>query len=631
MKLIAATVLALLANESVEGVSLRRQQSSTGVARRHLSWLFTRQDLKKHRRGKKAGGSLLQAQTQIVHKTAYWGSMSIGTPPQEFKVIFDTGSGNLIVPSSECNGAGCKPHHKYQKSSSNTAMAVTNENGESSSEITFGTGQISGDFFKDQMCIGENMCFEGNFIAATQESTEPFQEIPFDGIMGLGFKDLSMGAGFNIVDDLQAKGNLPGGQFSFYLTDGGDSEVTFGGYRPEYLASDIVYAPVKVESWWQVGMDDICFNNVPQKLCNGDCEVAVDTGTSMLAGPSDLVDKLSSKVNVKDDCSNFNELPNLGFQMGDKVLNLKPDDYVDRDGSSCSFSLMALDVPPPKGPVFIFGDPFLRRFVTIFDRAKSRVGFAVAKNGDSANPNELIATVGSSSSENGASSEAASGAQNGAVDLHLDSGLMGGDGGSSDDSSSDEATTTTTTAAPVETFKPSDDTGAATNQAMSAALSGEASMSDDDTAPLATTTTTQPAAVDGSAIDVAAAIDGTPTQALDSSPAPSTTEAYQAAAADFGDAWFHAGEDASTTAAPAVDATTTPSTGGYGDVAADYFKQDQVATTTAAAAVDDAPTSAPAATTTLNAIDSMRKMLAGSLLQTHKAGNNLVSVKLHRY
>lgn len=267
----------------------------------------------------------------------------------------------------------------------------------------------------------------------------------------------------------------------------------------------------------------------------------------------------------------------------------------------------------------------------IFDRAKSRVGFAVAKNGDSANPNELIATVGSSSSENGASSEAASGAQNGAVDLHLDSGLMGGDGGSSDDSSSDEATTTTTTAAPVETFKPSDDTGAATNQAMSAALSGEASMSDDDTAPLATTTTTQPAAVDGSAIDVAAAIDGTPTQALDSSPAPSTTEAYQAAAADFGDAWFHAGEDASTTAAPAVDATTTPSTGGYGDVAADYFKQDQVATTTAAAAVDDAPTSAPAATTTLNAIDSMRKMLAGSLLQTHKAGNNLVSVKLHRY
>jgi len=626
--LIAATVLALLATDNVEGISLRRQQSSTGVARRHLSWMFTRQDLKSHHKGKEAA-SLLQ--TQIVHKTAYWGSMTIGTPPQEFKVIFDTGSGNLIVPSSECNGAGCKPHHKYTKSASNTAMAVTNENGESSSEITFGTGQISGDFFKDQMCIGESMCFEGNFISATQESTEPFQEIPFDGIMGLGFKDLSMGAGFNIVDDLQAKGNLPGGQFSFYLTDGGDSEVTFGGYRPEYLASDIVYAPVKVESWWQVGMDDICFNNIPQKLCNGDCEVAVDTGTSMLAGPSDLVDKLSSKVNVKDDCSNFNDLPNLGFQMGDKVLNLKPDDYVDKDGSSCSFSLMALDVPPPKGPVFIFGDPFLRRFVTIFDRAKSRVGFAVAKNGDNANPNELIATVGSSSSENGASSETVGGAQSGAVDLHLDSGLMGGDGASDDSSSSSDQTQSTTTQAPVEAFKPTDDdTNAAANQAMSAALSGEASMSDDDSTPPATTT--QPAAPDDSAVDAVAAVDNTPPQASDV--APTTTAAYQAAAAESGDAWFHVEEDASTTGAPAAasDVTTTPSTGGYGDIAADYFNQQQQdATTTAAPVVEDTP-AAPAVTTTPNAVESMRRMLAGSLLQKSKEGaSHLVSVKLHRY
>ena len=56
---------------------------------------------------------------------------------------------------------------------------------------------------------------------------------------------------------------------------------------------------------------------------------------------------------------------------------------------------MALDVPPPKGPVLIFGDSFLRRFVTIDDRAQSKVGFAVAKHQEKgvANPNELIATV----------------------------------------------------------------------------------------------------------------------------------------------------------------------------------------------------------------------------------------------
>lgn len=291
---------------------------------------------------------------------------------------------------------------------------------------------------------------------------------------------------------------------------------------------------------------------------------------------------------------------------------------------------MALDVPPPKGPVFIFGDPFLRRFVTIFDRAKSRVGFAVAKNGDNVNPNELIATVGGAT-ENDASSEAAGGAQSGAVDLHLDSGLMGGDGGSSDDSSSSADQTTTTTQAPVQPFKPNDDnTNAATNQAMSEALSGDAAAPDDDSAPPATTTTTQPAVADDSVFKFDTPVDNTPPQASDSL-ASTTTAAYQAAASESGDAWFHEGEDASTTGAPAVpDATTT--TGGYGDIAADYFNQPQQEATTTDAPVVEDTTAAPAVSTTANAVESMRRMLAGSLLQKSKAGtNHLVSVKLHRY
>merc|ERR1719265_2909976 len=134
---------------------------------------------------------------------------------------------------------------------------------------------------------------------------------------------------------------------------------------------------------------------------------------------------LSSKVGAKDDCSNFGALPRLGFQIGDRVLNLKPDDYMDSATNDCSFSLMALDVPPPKGPLFIFGDPFLRRFVTIYDRQNARVGFAVAKHSDDAtNPAELISRIGSSMGDPGAPPAAQENPS--AVDLHLDAGLMGG-------------------------------------------------------------------------------------------------------------------------------------------------------------------------------------------------------------
>merc|ERR1719453_1717111 len=72
----------------------------------------------------------------------------------------------------------------------------------------------------------------------------------------------------------------------------------------------------------------------------------------------------------------------LGFSINGQVLNLRPADYVDRTEDGCSTALMTLDVPPPKGPLFIFGDPFLRRFVTIYDMDGPSVGFAVAKHSD---------------------------------------------------------------------------------------------------------------------------------------------------------------------------------------------------------------------------------------------------------
>jgi len=331
--------------------------------------------------------SVMSSEVGIVHKTEYWGKIFVGTPAKEFSVIFDTGSGNLILPSFKCHSAPCNSHEKYVPENSKTGVQVGKKgisleedaNQKKEATIRFGTGKIHGQFYSDQICLGQgSACMKANFIGTDYESDMPFDQCSFDGIMGLGFRDLSMGKGFNMVDDVVGQSSLPNNKFSVFLTDGGGSEISFGGYKQSQVASEVLWAPVTRQSYWQIGIQDVTLNNKKSGLCS-DCQVAVDTGTSLLAGPSDVIEALGVKLNLKDDCSNFHKMPLLGFVVGDKVLNLMPEDYIDKGAGSCSLGLMTLDVPPPKGPLFIFGDPFLRRFLTIYDRDGPRVGFAVAK------------------------------------------------------------------------------------------------------------------------------------------------------------------------------------------------------------------------------------------------------------
>jgi hypothetical protein len=246
--------------------------------------------------------------------------------------------------------------------------------------VTFGTGEISGVFVQDDVCIG-NLCTNVHFVAATDETDDPFSSFKFDGVLGLALPEMAQGQDFSVMDHLVQSKALRQPLFSVFLSDSDmeNSEITFGAVKDEHAVTSMFWRPVSKDTgYWQVQIEDITINNKKQSLCR-DCQVAVDTGTSQLAGPSDVIADLSKRLNVKSDCSNYKQLPNLGFVIGENILNLNPQDYVDKSADGCEVSLMPLDVPPPNGPLFIFGDPFLRKYYTAYDSANKRVGFATAR------------------------------------------------------------------------------------------------------------------------------------------------------------------------------------------------------------------------------------------------------------
>jgi len=317
-------------------------------------------------------------------KLAYYGTINVGTPGQPFTVVFDTGSGNLIVPGHRCKSRACTTHARFSVKNSSTAKRAAcdaTEDYSSAVTIHFGIGSITGHCWQDVVCI-QGICSHGSFVVSTRESNNPFLEFGFDGVLGLARPELARSDEFSVMSRLIGQGVLKQPVFTFFLSDSEDaaSEVTFGQINHEHAASGFFWAPLSGRSgYWEIQVQDITFNGENQELCK-DCKAAVDTGMSYITGPSGIVEKLEQAIGLRSDCSNFNYLPRLGFRIQGRILNLLPRDFVETGGMVyCSLSLIKLDVPPPKGPLLVFGLPFLTRYYTVFDAENGQLGFAEAK------------------------------------------------------------------------------------------------------------------------------------------------------------------------------------------------------------------------------------------------------------
>eukprot|EP00434_Breviolum_minutum_P007928 symbB.v1.2.006993.t1/scaffold426.1/size206518/8 len=97
-------------------------------------------------------------------KTSYSGVLSVGYPPQDFRVVFDTGSAHIILPAAECKSEACLANNRrhYHQTKSTTSLPINADGGivhegDNGEQVTigFGTGDITGEFAKDVVCFGK--------------------------------------------------------------------------------------------------------------------------------------------------------------------------------------------------------------------------------------------------------------------------------------------------------------------------------------------------------------------------------------------------------------------------------------------------------------------------------------------
>uniref|UniRef100_A0A803THJ5 Peptidase A1 domain-containing protein n=1 Tax=Anolis carolinensis TaxID=28377 RepID=A0A803THJ5_ANOCA len=313
----------------------------------------------------------------------YFGEISIGTPPQNFLVLMDTGSANLWVPSVYCNTAACGNHNRFNPSASST---YTN-NGQTFS-LYYGSGSLTVMLGYDTVQV-QNIVVRNQEIGLSQnEPSSPFYYASFDGILGMSYPSAAVGhvGGYTIMQQMLRQGQLSEPIFSFYFsrqpTAQYGGELILGGIDTQMFSGEITWAPVTREAYWQIGIEEFLIGNQATGLCSQGCQAVVDTGTYLLAVPQQYMSTFLQAVGGQEYNGEVSGLVNFGktwptftFIINGSQFPLPPSAYI--NNGYCTVQIEATYLPSPTGePLWIFGDVFLKEYYSVYDMANNRVGFA---------------------------------------------------------------------------------------------------------------------------------------------------------------------------------------------------------------------------------------------------------------
>jgi len=366
--------------------------------------------------------------------------------------ILDTGSFELVVFSTECKTCGTAA--KY-----NPKLSKTHKPGALMTVQSYGSGDTYSWEAKDTVSIGPFDAKNQTFWEVTDARMPILRNAAFQAIIGIGPPETpAADAWTEVQKSLESVNKFYGDskrppkdalkdvkdaiESALEMSDTPPMLHTFGvqafsicmgaragsdGYftwqeRQHTDKPDLfTRVPILGKHTWSVGLASVkltrpglftetrlgCFEE-------GGCSALIDSGTSLLAVPRPVINKVQDLVaKMHVGCQDLSSLPNLVFEMGGKLFSLPPDAYVAEvegkvpehlqsfvrlrsletnatEGPQCNVLLMESYMDSKQGPVWILGMPFFRKYYTTFavgDSHDSRALY-IAEANDDCRPSE---------------------------------------------------------------------------------------------------------------------------------------------------------------------------------------------------------------------------------------------------
>jgi len=386
-------------SSSLSSASLRRAKSAAVLdfaAERKA--LLAKYGKKQGSKGRSKRQSVVQS--NMVNQNTdilYYASIEVGTPPQSYAVILDTGSSDLWLQSSKC--APCTGKHL------NPANSSTLQNSSTPFAISYGIGSVKGSDVTDTITIGPG---SNGFTVQHQVwglvDYSNGTPVPGDvaGLMGLGFKNLAVSQATPFWEALVSGGKWLEPVMSFWMTRYNNAstasdaefggEFIMGGTNTALYSGDIDFVALPYASnptFWAIPLDQISVNGQGVAPA-ADTLAAIDTATSLIGGPPDVVEELyaavPNAVRGQGTLEGFWTYPcsqkvTVTLNFGGRTWPMAPADFalatnVPNTCVGAIFETTLGDQDNPQIPQWYIGASFLKNVYSVFRYDPPAVGFA---------------------------------------------------------------------------------------------------------------------------------------------------------------------------------------------------------------------------------------------------------------